>query len=387
MTEPATPEISSNEPVIEAINLRKHFVTKRPLFGPPTIVRAVDGINLRIARGETFSIVGESGCVKSTLARLLIRLLDPTEGSVVYEGRDIAALPAAEMRGLRRDLQFVFQDPFSSLNPRMTVGALVEEPMRSHGIGTPDERRAEVSRLLRRVGLRPEFADRYPHEFSGGQRQRIGIARALATGPKVLIGDEPVSALDVSVQAQVINLLEDLKEEFGLTLVVIAHDLAVVRHMSDRVGVMYLGEMVEIGPAEAFFQRPLHPYSRALLAAIPAPDPRGRHNLAPPLVGDIPNPTAPPPGCRFHTRCPFADERCKVERPMLRPAGEGRQVACHHFETLPASEGLPPPPLRAPHVERRFALYRALRAQETPQKTPQGAIAPHREPSSRGDQS
>jgi oligopeptide/dipeptide ABC transporter ATP-binding protein len=353
-------------PLLEARGLRKTFVARRPLFSAPTLVRAVDGVDLEIRRGETFSIVGESGCGKSTLARLLIRLLDPSEGGVIYEGKDIATLPEEEMRVLRRDLQFIFQDPFSSLNPRMTVGALIEEPMKAHGLGDQAERRAEVARLLRRVGLRPEYSDRYPHEFSGGQRQRIGIARALATRPKLLIGDEPVSALDVSVQAQVINLLEDLKEEYGLTLVVIAHDLAVVRHMSDRVGVMYLGEIVEIGPAEEFFAQPLHPYSRALLAAIPAPDPRRRGRAPPALAGDIPNPTAPPPGCRFHTRCPFAEERCRQERPVLRDAGNERRVACHFFETLEPGEGLPEPLARAPHVEKRMALYRERAAQRTP---------------------
>ncbi len=371
MTESAAmkQDIAPDDPLIEARGLRKHFVTKRPFFGQPTIVRAVDGVDLAVQRGETFSIVGESGCGKSTLARLLIRLLDPSEGSVIYNGKDIAALPEGEMRHLRSDLQFIFQDPFSSLNPRMTIGGLVEEPMRAHGIHDPKKRREEVAKLLRRVGLRPEYADRYPHEFSGGQRQRIGIARALATGPKLLIGDEPVSALDVSVQAQVINLLEDLKEEFGLTLIVIAHDLAVVRHMSDRVGVMYLGELVEVGEAEDFFAAPLHPYSRALLAAIPAPDPARRHDGAKAtLSGDIPSPTAPPPGCRFHTRCPYADARCREERPVLREAGAGRVVACHHFETLEPAEGLPPPPTRSPRVEKRFALYRTRRAAETPSR-------------------
>lgn len=362
--------------VLQAKTLRKHFTTANPLFGTPTVVRAVDGIDLDIRRGETFSIVGESGCGKSTLARLLIRLLDPTEGSVIYDGQDIASLPDKAMRRLRRDLQFVFQDPFSSLNPRMTVAALIEEPMRAHGMGSRAERREEALRLLTRVGLRPEFADRYPHEFSGGQRQRIGIARALATRPKVLIGDEPVSALDVSVQAQVINLLEDLKDEFGLSLVIIAHDLAVVRHISDRVGVMYLGEMIETGPTEAFFAAPLHPYSRALLAAIPAPDPKLRGTAPPALKGDIPSPSAPPPGCRFHTRCPHADARCAVESPKLRDAGGGRKVACHHFEVLPASAGIATPPPRAAHVERRFALYRDRSATPAPVRFDQPEEAP-----------
>ena len=245
--------------ILETRGVTRHFGNQAAWFGDRRVVRAVDGVSLAVRRGETLSVVGESGCGKSTLARLLVRLIKPTAGQVLYEGRDIAGLSEREMRGLRRDLQFVFQDPFSSLNPRMTVGALVEEPLKVHGMGSRAERRARVDALLRRVGLRPELADRYPHEFSGGQRQRIGIARALASGPKVLIGDEPVSALDVSIQAQVINLLEELKEEFKLTLILIAHDLAVIRHMSDRVAVMYLGEIVELAEADALFDRPLHP--------------------------------------------------------------------------------------------------------------------------------
>jgi peptide/nickel transport system ATP-binding protein len=301
--------------------------------------------------------VGESGCGKSTLARLLVGLHPPSAGSVVYEGRDISHLSARDARALRRDLQFVFQDPFSSLNPRMTVGALVEEPLRAHGIGTADERRVRTAELLARVGLLPAHADRYPHEFSGGQRQRIGIARALATGPKVLVGDEPVSALDVSIQAQVINLLEDLKAEFGLTLIVIAHDLAVIRHMADRVAVMYLGEVVELAATEDLFTAPRHPYTQALLAAIPVPVP-GAAATRKVLGGDIPSPANPPAGCKFHTRCPYATDICRKTRPVLQ--GDGHQVACHHHDTLPRPDlPIARTGTRSPAAEARFALYRA----------------------------
>ncbi|MDT8343597.1 MAG: ATP-binding cassette domain-containing protein [Thermohalobaculum sp.] len=353
-------------PVIETRDLERRFVTHRPLFGAPTAVQAVNGVSLSIREGETFAIVGESGCGKSTLARMLIGLIRPSAGQVLYRGRDISGLGAAEMRGLRRDLQFIFQDPYSSLNPRMSVGRLIEEPMRAHGIGTPAERRERVAYLLARVGLRPEHADRYPHEFSGGQRQRIGIARALASGPKVLIGDEPVSALDVSIQAQVVNMLEELKEEFGLTLVVIAHDLAVIRHMSDRVAVMYLGEVVETGAVDAIFEAPAHPYTRALMTAIPAPVPGGRAADEAIVEGDVPNPTAPPPGCRFHTRCPHAVARCGSERPILSPGGDGRMTACHLAASLPDfAPRLVSPGLTA-GAERRFALWRAARSGTAP---------------------
>ncbi|MBF9058323.1 ATP-binding cassette domain-containing protein [Rhodobacterales bacterium HKCCSP123] len=346
--------------ILSVRDLRKEFVTARPLFGTPTVVRAVDGVSLEVAQGETFAIVGESGCGKSTLARLLLRLIEPTEGEVWYHGEDLAHLPPERMRALRRDLQFIFQDPFSSLNPRMTVGALIEEPMRAHGIGTASDRRARVADLLTRVGLTPAHADRYPHEFSGGQRQRIGIARALASGPTVLIGDEPVSALDVSIQAQVVNLLEDLKDEFGLTLIVIAHDLAVIRHMADRVAVMYLGEIVETAPADALFEAPKHPYSETLLAAIPVAD-FGARRARPLVEGDPPNPIDPPPGCRFHPRCPYAQDRCRAERPALSPAGEGRAVACHRAAELDLTGLGDPTPKRSADAERRFDLYaRAL---------------------------
>jgi oligopeptide/dipeptide ABC transporter ATP-binding protein len=349
--------------ILEAVDLSKHFVGARSWFAPPVMVHAVDGISLAVRRGETFAIVGESGCGKSTLGRLLLRLLAPSRGRIFYEGTDIGTLDNASMRALRRDLQFIFQDPFSSLNPRLTVGALVEEPLWVHGLADRTERRAQVARLLRRVGLRPGHAERYPHEFSGGQRQRIGIARALASAPKLIIGDEPVSALDVSIQAQIVNLLEDLKEEFGLTLIIIAHDLAIIRHMSDRVAVMYLGEIVELADTTSLYEQPLHPYTQALLGAIPMPSPRGRraHAL---LHGDVPSPTAPPPGCRFHTRCPHALARCRVERPKLEMAG-GRQVACHRWREIAGeAAGIAAEPEPSPAKQRRFALYRSWRARQ-----------------------
>ena len=344
--------------ILEAREVSRHFANAGTWFGEKRVVRAVDGVSLAVRRGETLAVVGESGCGKSTLARLLVRLIKPTAGEVLYDGRDIGGLSEREMRSLRRDLQFVFQDPFSSLNPRMTVGTLVEEPLRVHGMGSRAERRRRVAALLQRVGLRPEFADRYPHEFSGGQRQRIGIARALASGPKVLIGDEPVSALDVSIQAQVINLLEDLKEEFRLTLILIAHDLAVIRHMSDRVAVMYLGEIVELAETDALFGRPLHPYTQALLRAIPVPSPRRRASAAA-LKGDVPSPLAPPAACRFHTRCPLATAICGEKKPALAAVGEGRLVACHHWqEAAGQAPELRSEAERTSAAARRFALYR-----------------------------
>lgn len=353
--------MSRSDVILEARGLERRFVTKRPLFGEPTVVRAVDGVDLAVRRGETLAVVGESGCGKSTLARLLVRLIEPTGGHVLYDGRDIGALSEAELRKLRREMQFVFQDPFASLNPRMTVGALVEEPLLTHGLGDARERAATVARLLTKVGLRPEHAGRYPHEFSGGQRQRVGIARALASGPTVLIGDEPVSALDVSIRAQIINLLEDLREEFGLTLIVIAHDLAVIRHMSDRVAVMYLGEVVEIGPTDALFEKPLHPYTEALLAAIPLPA-MGTAKARVTVEGDPPNPIAPPPGCRFHTRCAYAGDRCRTERPTLRPGARGHQVACHFADALDLEGARVSNARRSDAAARRFDRYgKALR--------------------------
>jgi oligopeptide/dipeptide ABC transporter ATP-binding protein len=353
--------MTGTAPILEARALERRFVTKKPLFGEPTVVRAVDGVDLAVRQGETFAIVGESGCGKSTFARLLVGLIQPTGGQVLFEGRNISDLSERELRGLRRDMQFIFQDPFSSLNPRMTVGALIEEPLRTHGIGSPSERRAAVARMLDKVGLRPEHADRYPHEFSGGQRQRIGIARALASSPRILIGDEPVSALDVSIQAQVVNILEDLKDEFGLTLIVIAHDLAVIRHMSDRVAVMYLGKIVEVGSAETLFSNPGHPYTEALLAAIPIPATgTGKAKVA--LKGDPPNPISPPSGCRFHTRCQYARDRCRTEEPSLQAMGDGHYAACHFAREFTLAGVRADASARSGAVRRRFERYAAARA-------------------------
>ncbi|WBU57373.1 ABC transporter ATP-binding protein [Paracoccus sediminicola] len=364
-----------SETVIEARGLSKHFEIGGGFMKAPKLLHAVDGVDLSVARGETFAIVGESGCGKSTLARLLMRLHEPSAGSVRVAGHEIAQISGKELRALRRDVQFIFQDPFSSLNPRLTVARLVAEPLEAH---RPEmnaaARRAEVARLLSQVGLRPEHMDRYPHEFSGGQRQRIGIARALASGPKLLIGDEPVSALDVSVQAQVVNLLADLRDRLGLTLVVIAHDLAVIRQMSDRVAVMYLGRIVESGPTDAIFAHPRHPYTRALLAAIPGPEGGGE---GPALTGETPSPMDPPSGCHFRTRCPYAEAICEGGRPPTETTDAGTEIACFRWREIAGSDDrLPPPPARSAAAETRFRLYRqALAAadgttENQPEETP-----------------
>ncbi len=348
----------AEKPILETRDIVKHFGGGTGFAAGP-LVHAVDAVSLSVNRGETFAIVGESGCGKSTLARLLLRLIEPTSGQVFYDGTDLTALSPGRMRQLRAELQFIFQDPFSSLNPRMTVRTLIEEPLVVHTRMSAAERKARVIDLLRQVGLRPEYADRYPHEFSGGQRQRIGIARALASNPKLLIGDEPVSALDVSVRAQIINLLDELKHAFGLTLIIISHDLAVIRHMSDRVAVMYLGQIVETAEVESLFEQPLHPYTQALIQAIPVPAPGARDATESKLKGDIPSPVAPPSGCRFHTRCPHAVELCSEKEPRLEVAGEGRFVACHRWRELP-ERGLGGAigAKLTPGAERRFALYR-----------------------------
>jgi peptide/nickel transport system ATP-binding protein/oligopeptide transport system ATP-binding protein len=293
-------------------------------------VRAVDGISFEVRRGETLGIVGETGCGKSTTAKLITRLLDATSGQVRFDGQDITRLKGAPMKAIRREMQMIFQDPYSSLNPRKTVGSIIGEPFAIHGLepGRAQRKRA-VQQLMATVGLNPEHYNRYPHEFSGGQRQRIGVARALALRPKLLIADEPVSALDVSIQAQVLNLLRDMQARFGLTLVFIAHDLSVVRHMCDRVAVMYLGKIVEIGPSDALYGFPRHPYTGALLSAVPVADPALARERRPLVSGDVPSPVNPPPACRFHTRCPKVQERCRIEEPALAPKGTGTEAACH----------------------------------------------------------
>jgi len=293
-------------------------------------VRAVEDVSFEIARGETLALVGESGCGKSTTGRLVLRLMDPTAGSVRFKGEEIAALDKGALRRLRRHMQIIFQDPYASLNPRMTVGEILAEPLQVHEIGDAASRGARGSELLEIVGLLPEHARRYPHQFSGGQRQRIGIARALAVNPDLIVCDEPVSALDVSIQAQIVNLLQNLQQRFGLSYLFIAHDLAVVKHISDRVAVMYLGKLVEIADKKTIYARPLHPYTHALLSAVPVPDPGAaakRERIL--LQGDLPSPINPPTGCVFHTRCWKAEEQCKVEKPVLRLLRPGHQVACH----------------------------------------------------------
>jgi len=326
-------------PLLAGRDLVKHFPVRDWLGRRTAAVRAVDGVSVEVLRGETLGLVGESGCGKSTLGRVLLRLIEADEGEIRFEGRDVRALPSTALRHLRAEMQMVFQDPYASLNPRMTVGDALAEPMALHGVGDAAARRARVGELLRTVGLRVQHARRYPHEFSGGQRQRIGIARALAATPKLLVCDEPVSALDVSIQAQIINLLRALKARFGLSLVFIAHDLAVVRHVADRIAVMYLGKIVETALGAALFDAPRHPYTRALLAAVPIPDPAARRKLAL-LSGEVPSPMAPPPGCRFHTRCPFAQDRCREEEPALDGDDAGHATACHFWRELPPFESV-----------------------------------------------
>jgi oligopeptide/dipeptide ABC transporter ATP-binding protein len=309
-------------------NLIKHF----PIKGGG-VIHAVNGVSLRQRRGETVGIVGESGCGKSTLARLCLRLVEPTSGAIRFDGTDLLALPAGALRAKRRDMQIIFQDPYASLDPRMSVGDIIREPLDIHGIGSRAERRREVAALLEKVGLPPDAARRYPHEFSGGQRQRIGIARAIALKPKLVVADEPVSALDLSIQSQVLNLLVALRAELKLSYLFISHDLAVIRYISDRVAVMYLGQIVELADVDQLYAQPAHPYTQALLSAIPQPDPERRRSRAV-LAGDLPNPESPPPGCPFHPRCPHAMERCRSEFPAERNIGSPDRphlVSCHLY--------------------------------------------------------
>ena len=313
-----------NPALVEISDLIKHF----PASGKQ-MVRAVDGVSFTINRGETLGLVGESGCGKTTIGRTILRLIEPTGGRICFDGRNLLELNRTEMRELRRRMQIIFQDPYSSLNPRMRIGDIIGEPLAIHKTGDRRERRDRVAELLTVVGLDPDYAGRYPHEFSGGQRQRIGIARALALNPDFIVADEPVSALDVSVQAQVVNLLQDLQEKLGLTYLFISHGLAVVKHISSRVGVMYLGKLVELAPAENIYAKPVHPYTQALLAAIPVPDPSAKKNDFQRLSGDVPTPINPPSGCRFHPRCPHAMERCRFEEPEFTEKSPGHFTACH----------------------------------------------------------
>ena len=319
--------------LLEVEGLKKHFPIHKGFFSRVSgHVYAVDGVSFSIARGETLGLVGESGCGKSTVGRTLLRLMEPTGGTIRLGGQDITQLGTQDLLPYRRRMQMIYQDPYASLNPRMTAGEIVGEPMVVHDDGAPEERKGRVAALFERVGLRPEAINSYPHEFSGGQRQRIGIARALALNPELIVGDEPVSALDVSIQAQIINLLMDLQDEFKLSYLFVAHDLAVVEHISHRVAVMYLGRIVEMADKRDLFETPLHPYSEALLSAVPIPksSARGRKRVI--LTGDVPSPINPPPGCHFHTRCPYAMPRCKVEAPALREVTPGHLAACHLHE-------------------------------------------------------
>ncbi|WP_102108450.1 ABC transporter ATP-binding protein [Oceaniglobus roseus] len=348
--------------MLEVRGLTKHFPVRRGVLRRQVgTVQAVTDVSFDVNEGETLAIVGESGCGKSTIGRTLLRLLEPTAGTVSLDGTQVMDLPAADMREMRKRMQIIFQDPFGSLNPRMTVAETLAEPLLLHGLATSSDVKGKVDALLETCGLQPWHAGRFPHEFSGGQRQRVGIARALATRPRLIVCDEPVSALDVSVQAQIVNLLKDLQTEFGIGYVFISHDLAVVRHMAARVAVVYLGRIVEEAPVAELFATPRHPYTRSLIAAAPRPDPAARKTSAP-VEGDLPSALNPPPGCAFHPRCPLAEARCRTERPVLRPLGKAR-VACHFAETAPTTEAAAEnPPSEA--LTRRLQVLEAARQKE-----------------------
>ena len=327
-------------PLLEVEGLKKYFVADRSVFGrPKAFVKAVDGVSFHADAGKTLALVGESGCGKSTVSRLVLRLIEPDAGHIRFEGRDLLALDTNDLRIFRRNAQIIFQDPYASLNPRMTVSQILIEPLALHDLVPPPRRRERVEELLHLVGLEPRFARRYAHEFSGGQRQRIAIARALAVEPKLIICDEPVSALDVSIRSQILNLLRDLQDRLGLAYIFVSHDLAVVKHIADRVAVMNLGEIVETADTQTLFASPRHPYSRALLSAIPVPNPRARRSRLL-LQGEMPSALNPPPGCRFHTRCPYVIERCRVERPQLFADSDGHATACHRTAELPPPDAI-----------------------------------------------
>ncbi|MFC5711664.1 ABC transporter ATP-binding protein [Thalassorhabdus alkalitolerans] len=324
-------DVQNREKLVEVKNIKKYFPIKGGFLKRTVAhVKAVDDITFDVYKGETLGIVGESGSGKSTLGRMILRLLDSTEGEIRFDGQEITNISQRKMRNLRKEMQTIFQDPYASLNPRMSVGEIIEEPMVVQKLMSKNEREKRVINLLETVGLNESARNKYPHEFSGGQRQRIGIARALSTRPKLIIGDEPVSALDVSVQSQVLNLMEDLQDEYGLTYIFIAHDLSVVKHISDRVAVMYLGKLAEIAPKESIYKKPLHPYTQALISAVPTTNVEEEKERVV-LEGDLPSPSNPPSGCPFHTRCPEAHERCKIERPQLTNMGGGHYVACHLY--------------------------------------------------------
>lgn len=326
--------LKQTSPLLRVSDLKQHFVLKKEvIFQPKQVVKAVDGINFELYPGETLSIVGESGCGKSTTGRSILRLDEPTDGDVLFKGESLLKMNKKELRNVRGNIQVIFQDPYASLNPRRTIRQMLEEAMAIQKVLPPNKREARMLELMKHVGLRPEYLERYPHEFSGGQRQRIGIARALAVNPEIIICDEAVSALDVSIQAQILNLLKKLQKEFDLTFLFISHDLSVVRHISDRVMVMYLGKVVEIADKSSLFNKPMHPYTKALLSAIPVIDEtkKGERII---LKGDVPSPLNPPTGCRFHTRCPYATERCRQEEPILKELSTNHSVACHFAEEL-----------------------------------------------------